>query len=171
MASRRLWGRALDVAAVVVVLAAVARFVVIPRLTHPAPAVAPAVALQRIDGSTFSLANYRGKLVFLDFWATWCDPCRASIPLVQKFKRDHPEAVVISVDAGETPAIVAPFVKQFAMRDVALDPDERARKQFGVSGFPTMIVIDPHGTIRASWPGYDPDIEKAMADAQRRWSG
>lgn len=170
MPPRRLPGRILDGIAVVVVLAAVVRFVVLPRVGHPAIVAAPPVVLARVDGPPFDLAKQRGRVVFLDFWATWCDPCRASIPLVQHFKRTHPEAVVVSVDVGESPQLVAPFVKQFAMRDVALDPDERVSKSFGITGFPTMIVIDPGGTIRGRWPGYDPDVEKAMAEAQARWS-
>ncbi|HEY0396534.1 MAG TPA: TlpA disulfide reductase family protein [Candidatus Elarobacter sp.] len=165
---RRWAARALDVLAVVVVLAALAKFVVLPRL-HREIVEAPPVAVARLDGGRFDLARSRGRLVFLDFWATWCDPCRASIPLVQHFKRTHPGVEVISIDVGEPTGLVKPFADQFKMADVALDPDQTVAHAFGVSGYPTMFAIDPTGRVRARWIGFDPDVERAMADATARF--
>ena len=161
--SRPWLARGLDVLAVLIVLAAAVRFFVLPRL-HAAPVLAPPVALERLDGGRFDLARARGQLVFVDFWASWCDPCRASIPLVQHFARTHPGVTVVSVDAGETDALVRPFVARFQMRDVVLDPDLTATHAFGVEGFPTLVAIDQGGRIRARWIGFDPDIERAMSE-------
>jgi thiol-disulfide isomerase/thioredoxin len=165
---RRWAARALDALAVLVVLAALAKFVVLPRL-HREVVVAPPVALARLDGGRYDLARSRGRLVFLDFWATWCDPCRASIPLVQHFKRTHPGVEVVSVDVGEPADLVKPFARQFAMADVALDPDQTVARAFGVTGYPTMFAIDATGRVRARWIGFDPDVERAMADAAARY--
>ena len=100
---RRLAARGLDVIAVLVILVAVARFVE-PRLHRGSDVVqAPPVSLATLDGGRFDLERRRGRLVFLDFWASWCDPCRASRPLVQHFTQTHPGIDVISVDVGEDP--------------------------------------------------------------------
>ena len=161
---RPLAARGLDVLAVLIVLAAVARFVVLPRL-HPAAAPAPLLSLQTLEGGRFDLERARGRPVFLDFWATWCDPCRDSIPLVQHFRRTHPNIAVESVDVGENIALVRPFATKFGMSNVILDPDSTAAHAFAINGFPTMIAIDAQGRIRARWIGYNPGIEREMSEA------
>jgi len=166
---RRWAARGLDVLAVVIVLAAVAKFLVLPRLHHRDLVQAPPVALATLSGGRFDLARSRGRLVFLDFWATWCDPCRASIPLVQHFRRTHPGIDVVSVDVGEPVALVRPFATQFKMDDVALDPDQTVAHAFGVTGYPTMFAIDATGRVRASWVGFNPDVEREMAEIAARY--
>jgi cytochrome c biogenesis protein CcmG, thiol:disulfide interchange protein DsbE len=165
---RRKLARALDVLAVIVVLAAVARFFVLPRL-HRDVVQAPPVSLAALDGGRFDLVGRRGRLVFLDFWATWCGPCRDSIPLVQHFRRGHPGVDVVSVDVGEPVGLVRPYAAQFKMRSVVLDPDMTVAHAFGVSGYPTMVAIDGTGRVRARWVGFDPDIEREMADAVAKY--
>jgi cytochrome c biogenesis protein CcmG, thiol:disulfide interchange protein DsbE len=164
----RRWGaRALDAVAILVVVAALVRFVVVPRL-HTGPVPAPPVRLATLDGGRFDLAQRRGRLVFLDFYATWCAPCRDAIPLVQRFKRTHPGVDVVSVDVGEPAALARPFARSFNMMGVALDPDETVAHAFGVDGFPTVVAVDPHGMVTARWIGFNPDIERAMDAAATR---
>src|SRR6202035_1792716 len=117
----------------------------------------------------YDLARSRGRLVFLDFWASWCDPCRASIPLVQHFRRTHPGVDVISVDVGEPPATVRPFAANFKMDDVALDQDSTVAHAFGVTGYPTMFAVDGTGRVRASWVGFDPGVEQSMTEIAARY--
>lgn len=167
---RRFAARGLDVLAVLVVLVAVARFVVLPRL-HRDAVPAPPVSLATLDGGRFDLERARGRVVFLDFWASWCEPCRDSIPMVQHFKRTHPGVQVESVDVGEEQGLVRPFAAKFSMRDVALDPDQTVAHAFGVSGFPTLVAIDGSGRVRARWIGYDPDVERAMSEAAAKFAG
>jgi thiol-disulfide isomerase/thioredoxin len=162
---RRRLARALDVLAVIVVLAAVARFAVLPRLLHHDVVQAPPVSLAALDGGRFDLQQRRGKLVFLDFWATWCGPCKDSIPLVQRFERTHPGVEVVSVDVGEPTWLVRQYAAKLNMHGVVLDPDQTVAHAFGVTGYPTVIAIDGTGRVRARWIGFDPDIEHEMADA------
>ena len=169
MSSLRRWAaRGLDVLAVLVVVVAIARFVVLPRL-HRTVVQAPPVSLATLDGGRFDLGQRRGHLVFLDFWASWCDPCRASIPMVQHFKRTHPGPEVVSVDVGEDAGTARSFAAQFKMRDVALDPDQTVAHAFGVTGYPTLVAIDGTGRVVASWVGFDPDVERAMAEVNARY--
>lgn len=171
MPSLRSWAaraaRGLDILAVVVIVVAVARFVVLPRLEHNI-VQAPPVSVATLDGGRYDLEHRRGRIVFLDFWATWCDPCRASIPLVQHFRRTHPGVDVVSIDVGEVPAMVRPFAEHFKMTDVALDPDMTVSHAFGITGFPTLFAIDGTGRVVGRWIGFDPDIEREMSDTIAR---
>jgi thiol-disulfide isomerase/thioredoxin len=162
---RRSAARALDLLAVVVVLAAVVRFgwPLVERSLHRGMVAAPPVSLATLQGGRFDLSRSRGRPVFLDFYATWCSPCRDSIPLIQHFARTHPEVQVVSIDVGEPSGLVRPFAAAFKMRDVALDPDQTVAHAFAVDGFPTVVAIDAAGRIRARWIGFDPAIERAMA--------
>ncbi len=167
---RRRLARALDVLAVIVVLAAIVRFAVLPRL-HREVVQAPPVSLAALEGGRFDLASHRGRLVFLDFWATWCAPCKDSIPLVQRFRRGHPGVDVVSVDVGESPEFVRTYAAKLKMAEVVLDPDQIVAHAFGVSGYPTLVAIDGTGRVRARWVGFDPDIEREMADAVATYGG
>jgi len=168
---RRLAARALDVLAVVVVLAALARFgwPYAERALHRGAVPAPPVSLATLDGGRFDLGRRHGRFVFLDFYATWCEPCRQSIPLVERFARLHPAADVVAIDVGEPTALARPFAAKFGLRDVALDPDLTVAHAFAVDGYPTIVAIDAAGSVRARWIGYDPQIERALRDALARW--
>ena len=161
--------RALDLAALIIVVAAAAHFIVLPRL-HAAAVSAPVLTLASLEGPPFVVGARRQRVVFLEFWATWCDPCRDSIPLVQRFRRDHPGVEVISVDVGEPAALVRPFAARFGMRGVVLDPDETAAHAFGVSGFPTLVAIDPQARVHVVGIGFDPGIERVMSAAAARYA-
>ena len=161
--ARRWFARGLDVLAGLIVLFALFEFFVAPRLAANAVVSAPPVSLATLGSERFTIDRQRGRLTYLDFWATWCEPCKQSIPLIQRFAKAHPEVDVVSIDVGEPTHVVQSFVQHFPMEKVALDPDETAAHAFGVANFPTMIVIDPQGNQRAKWLGYNPDIEAQMA--------
>jgi peptide/nickel transport system substrate-binding protein len=167
--TRRLIGRGLDALAVLVVLWALFQFFVLPKLRSQASVPAPPVSLASLDGRTRPLQALRGRMVFLDFWASWCEPCKESIPLIQRFARAHPEVTVISVDVGEPAGVVRGFMRAHPMAAVALDEDLTVAHAFGVTNFPTMVVVDPAGNQRAKWVGFSPTIEQQMADAVRRY--
>ena len=170
MPSARRWvARGLDVLATLIVLFALFEFFVAPRLAENAPIPAPPVALATLDGGRFAVDRQHGRLTYLDFWATWCEPCQQSIPLIQAFARRHPEVDVVSVDVGEPAAVVAAFARTHPMEKVALDPDQTAAVAFGVQDFPTMVVIDPQGNQRAKWLGFNPNIAAEMAAAEARY--
>jgi thiol-disulfide isomerase/thioredoxin len=163
--------RALDVFAVLVVLFVVYRLVIAPRFLSSASAhPAPHVTYQTLSGKPFVLTEHRGRVVFLDFWASWCEPCKISLPLVEKFARAHPEVDVIPVDVGEPRAVVAAFAQAHHMQHVALDPKSFSQGFFQIDGFPTMVVVDPQGRIRATWPGLNPAIQLNMGHAAKNLS-
>jgi thiol-disulfide isomerase/thioredoxin len=160
------WNRVWDAIAILAIVFVVWKVFVAPRGfnapgTHPAPhAVYPL-----INGGTFRIADERGRVVFLDFFATWCEPCKVELPLVERWRHSHPGAVVLFVDVGESRAAAAAFARRYSLGDVALDEPVGAPALFGVHGFPTIVVIDPSGHIRAKWEGLNPAIGLAMTHA------
>ncbi|MBV8490001.1 MAG: TlpA family protein disulfide reductase [Candidatus Eremiobacteraeota bacterium] len=131
------------------------------RNAHPAPhAVYPL-----LDGGTFAVTQARGHVLFLDFFATWCEPCKAELPAVESWARSHPGAIVVPVDEGEPAALARPFALKFGLHGVALDREGNAQALFAVQGYPTVVVIDPAGRVRATWQGLNPAIGLAMTNA------
>jgi cytochrome c biogenesis protein CcmG, thiol:disulfide interchange protein DsbE len=113
------------------------------------------------------LANQRGHVVFLDFYATWCEPCKIELPLVERWSRAHPTAVVVPVDVGESRSVAADFAARYSLENVALDPHSSAQALFGVEGLPSIVVIDSSGHVRARWEGLNPAIGLAMTNAEK----
>ena len=158
----RVW----DVLALLVIALVVWKLLIAPRSLSQDKAIpAPHVVLATLSNAPFKLVSYRGRVVFLDFYASWCEPCKLSLPIVERFARTHPGADVIPIDVGEPQPIAVAFAQQFHLRGVALDPNRLAANWFNVDGFPTMVVIDPAGNIRATWPGLNPAIGLNMANA------
>jgi thiol-disulfide isomerase/thioredoxin len=162
------WNRFWDALAVLVVAFALWKFLVAPRaFSAPGSQPAPHAVYSRLDGGAFRVSNYRGRVVFLDFYASWCEPCKLELPLVEAWWRRHRDAIVVPVDVGEPRAVAAAFARRYSLGNVALDPQSSARAVFGVEGLPTIVVIDSSGHVRAKWEGLNPAIALAMSNAQK----
>lgn len=119
---------------------------------------APDFVLATADGGQVRLSDLRGQVVLLNFWATWCPPCKAEMPDLNALYRQHGAArnfTVIGVDSGETPAVVAAFARQNGVTfPLALDQDESVTNGlYRVRGLPTSFIVDRAGVIRDSWMG------------------
>jgi thiol-disulfide isomerase/thioredoxin len=126
------------------------------------PDAAPAFQLNDLDGKLLSLSEAKGKIVLLNFWATWCGPCRAEIPdLVDLQKRysDKLEIIALATDEDD-PDEVRRFILQSGINyRVAMVSDEIRRDYGGVAALPTSFVIDPQGRIVQKHVGLnDPSI-------------
>ncbi len=102
------------------------------------------------------LTDYRGKLVVLNFWATWCAPCRLETPLLQKTyaRLQTGGLVILGIDQAEDIAPVNSFVKEFNLTyPILLDTDLSATQAYGVIGLPTTFFVDPKGIIQAKQIG------------------
>ncbi|MGZ3506600.1 MAG: TlpA family protein disulfide reductase [Vulcanimicrobiaceae bacterium] len=165
-------GRVWDVLALLVIAFVLYKLLVAPRSLREANAVpAPHVTYATFAGPPFVLTQHRGRVVFLDFWASWCEPCKASLPLVESYARKHPEVDVIAVDVGEPQSVVERYAREHDMQRVALDPQSLSSGFFVIQGFPTIVVIDPQGRVRATWTGFNPAVQLNMANAARTLAG
>ena len=113
---------------------------------------APDFELDFLDGERRALSSYRGKVVFLNFWATWCPPCRQEMPSMQELYQRYSNAglVVIAVDLQESVETVRNFVNDFKLTfPVALDSNGRVAAMYGARSIPTTYIIDRNGMVLA----------------------
>jgi peroxiredoxin len=119
----------------------------------PAPAVghpAPDFALTTVTGETFKLSDLRGTPVVLNFWATWCPPCRSEMPELQAAsQRMAGQVAIVGVDQAETPAQVQAFAQGAGITyPIPLDERADASRLYAVRSLPTTFFIDRTGVIR-----------------------
>ena len=129
------------------------------------PALAPEFSLMTLTGEEMSLAKNKGKILLIDFWATWCGPCRESIPhlvyLHKTYREQGLEVVGLSMDKGD-PKAVDHFSKSLDIPyPIAIAPEEIARA-YGVNGLPTTVLIDREGKIREKIVGFNTAIAKKI---------
>ena len=114
--------------------------------------------LQDLGGNTVSLSSMRGKVIFLNIWATWCSPCREEMPSMETLFQDlkhNPDFVVLAVSVDRKgKAVVAPYVEKNGFNfTVLLDPDNQVSESYNVSGVPESFIIDRKGRIVAHHMG------------------
>ena len=134
--------------------------------------VAPNLELQTLEGESVSLSKYRGSVVLVNLWATWCPPCREEMPALLRFYEAYKSDgfVLIAINQEESPDIVQSFVDDYRLTfPVWLDEDYIAQQEFKTMNLPSSYVIDRDGQVRLMWIGgisqknlekYVPDIIK-----------
>jgi cytochrome c biogenesis protein CcmG, thiol:disulfide interchange protein DsbE len=129
--------------------------------------VAPLFQTFDLDGNPVALSTYRGHRVVLNFWASWCVPCRQEFPLLRQLKAAHPDVIVLGVvfQDGDSPARA--FLKaQRATWPGLRDPNAQIADAYGVHakpGIPISVLVGPDGTIHGRQVGPLPDAEGAEA--------
>lgn len=127
---------------------------------------APELALSDVNGKQHSLANYRGQVVLVNLWATWCPPCKAEMPTLNRYYEDHAEEgfVILAVNDGDPADAVQSFVQTYGLSfPVLLDPSYVATSQaFKTRSLPSSFVIDRGGTVRLRWVG---EIDRPTLEA------
>jgi thiol-disulfide isomerase/thioredoxin len=129
---------------------------------------APAITLDTLDGGKFDLSSFKGKnIVVIDFWATWCPPCRASLPILAEVTKEYePKGVrFFAINIREEPEKVSKFLESQNLKiNVALDKNADAAKAYNVMGIPQTVVIDPDGIVRDVHLGFEDNLKQSMAD-------
>ncbi len=129
---------------------------------NPVPTISYPDAVGKMQG----LAKYKGKYLLIDFWASWCGPCRAAIPKVKELYSEYKDKGfdVLSISIDDSKDAWRKAMKEENMPwEQLLSPDkDKTMKQFQFSGIPTMYLIDPAGNIIKSFTGYSPEAEKEI---------
>nr|CAA6829042.1 MAG: Unknown protein [uncultured Thiotrichaceae bacterium] len=123
---------------------------------YPGEQLAPDITLPDMSGAIHSLKNYRGKIVLLNFWASWCPPCVKEVPSLGRLQKqfDPEDFVVLSVDMGEEKADVEAFLEKIpADYPVMLDVEGTTVQPWKLSAFPTTFALDREGYIRLAYFG------------------
>ena len=126
------------------------------------PTSAPNVALQRTDGGTVQLATYKGKVMLVDFWASWCVPCKTSFPALDSLYREYqPRGLeVLAINLDERRRDADAFLGNYPHRlTVLFDLKGASPAAFGVKGMPSSFLIDKVGTIRFTHMGYTGNVD------------
>ncbi len=129
---------------------------------------APEFILQS-DKNNIQLADYKGKVVYIDFWASWCRPCKRSFPWMIEMKEKYAdrslEIIAINLDENRTQA--EDFLNSQSINfQIAYDPEEEVARRYGVDGMPSSYLIDHKGKLRVRYTGFwnrsKDDKEKAI---------
>ena len=138
---------------------------------------APDLSLKTVDGGQFKLSDLKGSVVVLDFWATWCPPCRESLPNLSTVSSNQDFAKrglkVVAIDCGESLQAARDYIRNNHLAlTVALDSDGSAQHAYQVEGIPNTIVVGRDGTVQHTIVGFggketedelNRAIEKALA--------
>jgi peroxiredoxin len=136
-----------------------------PHIAQPAKVAkigqpAPIFQLTTPEGVSISLADYNGKPVLLNFWATWCTNCIQEMPYLEEVYAERPRdtLVMLAVDIGETPGKVQEFLQTNDIKiPIVMDPQKTAAMQYSIAALPTTILIDKDGIVRDIVIGAFPD--------------
>ena len=140
---------------------------------HAAPAAAPLTQFTRADGGTGTLADFQGRYVLLNFWATWCAPCRAEMPTLSNLQTamqsDRFEVVTIATGRN-APTAMARFFDEIGVDNLPLhtDPQSALARDMGIFGLPITVILDPQGHEIARLLGdahWDSDSAKTIVQA------
>ena len=143
---------------------------------RPGGKAAPSFTLQDLNGKPVSLSDFKGKVIVLDFWATWCPPCVIEIPhfieLYEQYKDQGFAMVGISLDR-EGISVVKSFVRKYQINYPILMTDGQVDRVYGgITAIPTTFVIDSAGNIRQKYIGYrdkavfEADIKALLTEAK-----
>lgn len=136
-----------------------------PELKVAAGDDAPAFTLKDTAGTEVTLASLKGRVVLLDFWATWCGPCKAAMPSIQKIHehfKDKPVSIIGVNTWEEKPTAAADYMKKKGFTYGCLLKGDDLATAYGISGIPTLVLIDANGKVLDISVGFDPAEEDAL---------
>lgn len=125
-------------------------------------------SLPDLNGNAVSLSGLKGQVVLLDFWATWCGPCRLSIPVVQRIHERHKGSNlrVLGLNLGESRETAQAFAQSAGITyTILLDSEQETAADYGIEGIPRFFLLDKNGRIAHSVSGYSDGLEDELESA------
>jgi thiol-disulfide isomerase/thioredoxin len=136
---------------------------------EPEPALqigreAPNFKLPALNGGEISLSQYRGRVVMLDFWATWCIPCRMTMPLLENLQKEYAGSLVLlAINLQESKDDVRDYVRRQSIdSQVLLDEDGSVGEAYGTSEIPMQVLVDKNGIVRRIQVGFSPRMASQL---------
>ncbi len=128
---------------------------------------APNFQLADLSGRSVSLDQFRGKIVMLDFWATWCGPCRVTMPVLEKLQREYSkDLTLLAINLEEPRDQVRNYVAgRNISSTVLLDEDGKVGQAYGSDSIPMQVLIDQQGIVRRVSVGYSPALVDQLRSA------
>jgi thiol-disulfide isomerase/thioredoxin len=129
---------------------------------------APDVALVDLAGKPWKLADLRGKVVLVDFWASWCQPCKKELPILDGLARKYAgKAVFVAINVDQERGNAEKLLGELkvATLQIGLDPQGKAAAAFDVPTMPSSYVVGRDGAVRALHAGFEPGDERELAAA------
>ncbi len=137
-----------------------------PASVHPlVNKPAPAFDLDTVDGAKFNLASQKGKVVVLDFWATWCGPCTMALPIITEVTSSlkDKDVVFLAVNIQETPEQIKQFLDKKNLKiSVGLDTDGKVAELYQVRGIPQTVIVGKDGNVAEVHVGFSPDLKESF---------
>ena len=129
------------------------------------PVEAPDFSLQRLDGGTVTLSELRGRVVIVEFWATWCGPCRFSLPSLEVIAKKYRDrgVTVLLINQGEAADAVRAWAGKRFTTPILLDPGTGVAQHYGVSSIPRLFILDQQGRFIYGHQGYGGGLEHNLA--------
>jgi thiol-disulfide isomerase/thioredoxin len=149
---------------------AAALAIALPALAGSAAGPAPPFSLASRSGGDVSLTQYKGQVVMLNFWASWCGPCRQEMPLLESIYRKYNRMgfVLLGVNVEPDSQAANEWLKQTPVSfPILYDKDSRVSKLYDVAGMPSTVIIDRGGKLRVLHRGYKPGDENEYLDSIR----
>jgi thiol-disulfide isomerase/thioredoxin len=154
-----------------VAAALLAAAVVAGHATGGAVAPAAAFSLQSRDGKAVALADLKGQVVLINFWATWCGPCRKEMPLLEQIQKKYAPLgfTMVGINVEEDTSLMDRFLKDVPVSfPILLDPANGVSKLYNVSAMPSTVIVDRKGNVRFIHQGYQPGDEGKYQDMIRQ---
>ncbi len=137
-----------------------------PASVHPlVNKPAPAFDLNTVDGAKFNLASQKGKVVVLDFWATWCGPCTMALPIITEVTSSlkDKDVVFLAVNIQETPEQIKQFLDKKNLKvSVGLDTEGKVAELYQVRGIPQTVIVGKDGNVAEVHVGFSPDLKESF---------
>lgn len=134
--------------------------------------VAPDFTLRSQDGKNLKLSEYRGQVVLINFWATWCAPCRQELPLLNRLHEQYGKAgfTLLGVNVDDQPQAALDMARQLKLGfPVLLDSKKQVTRRYDVDSMPSTLLIDRDGKVRSIHRGYRAGYETRYEAEIRQW--